>query len=352
MSQVPFVEMLGDAIEEAIARDARPAPSRRMPRIRALRCRHRLGVVLVALVIGGAAVAVAETLQSPTALVTGGIVCYAGTSTGASVEMYANVEANGRTPETACADVFRTDGPAPLARPGVRLTACADPNGFVAVFKATGAANQCGAQGMSPLAARSYAVAQSSVDHLVQALTDLGANRACIAPSLLVRDVQGVLDRLGWSGWRAKLQTQPSGSGSCGLFLGTGSSFSDPTASLDASKHVVWITAGPIPSLIALTAPLDRELLQASGRRCYTTAGVHLLVADALASARVQIRFAVTQEPKGGGWAYAQQAYDRGCAIVVAITPAPYGRIADVWLNSKGGPAEPFGGGPSPSQFH
>jgi hypothetical protein len=102
------------------------------------------------------------------------------------------------------------------------------------------------------------------------------------------------------------------------------------TASLDASKHVVWNGTPPaIPSLIALTAPLDRELLQASGWGCYTSAGPRLLVAHALASARVQIRFAVTQEPKGGSWAYAQQAYDRGCTIVGSITPAPYGRVAD-----------------------
>jgi hypothetical protein len=348
MSQVPFVEMLGDAIEAAISRERAPSPLR----VRRLRRHHRLAVVLVALAIGGAAVAVAETLQNSTGLVTGGIVCYAGTGTGGSVEMYANVEANGRSPETACADVFRTDGPAALARPGVKLTACADPNGFVAVFKATGAIDQCRAQGMSPLAAQSYAAAQSTVDRLVRVLNDLGANRACIAPSVLVGEAQQVLDRLGWSGWRAQLQRQPAVSGGCGLFLGTGSSFSDPTASLDASHHAVWITAGPIPSLIALTAPLDRELLQASGRRCYTTAEAQSLVRSAFAPARVQIRFALTQEPKGESWAYAQQAYDRGCTIVGSITPAPYGRVADVWLNSKAGRAEPFGGGPSAGQFH
>lgn len=361
MSEIPFVNLLGEAIEAAISREAAgsphssagraPARRWRLPGVGLLRRHQRASVVLVALVIGGGAVAVAETLQNPTALVTGGIVCYAGTGTGASMQMYANVEANGRSPQTACADVFRTDGPIALSRPGVKLTACADPNGFVAVFTATGAADQCQGEGMSPLPARSYARAQSHVDRLVGALNQLGAGRACIAPWLLIADVQHVLDRFGWSGWRAKLQTQPMGSGGCGLFLGTGSSFSDPTASLDASHRVVWIAAGPIPSLIALAAPLDRALLQASGQRCYTPAGARSLVHKALASARVQVKFALTQEPKGGGWAYAQQAYDRGCAIVVTVAPAPYARTIDVWLNSKSGPPEPFGGGPSPSQF-
>lgn len=379
MSQIPFVNLLGEAIEAAISHEEARSPRGiasgrgpgrrwRLPGVGVLLGHRRVSVVLVALVIGGGAVAVAETLQNSTALVTGGIVCYAGTGMGASVQMYANVEANGRSPEAACADVFRTDGPAALGRPGVNLIACADPHGYVAVFRATGVADQCQAEGMSALQARSYTVAQSSVDRLVRALNKIGASRTCMAPRLLAADVQHVLDRLGWSGWRAQLQRQPTGSGSsgasprsaptalhasssCGLFLGTGSSFSDPTASLDAGHRVVWIAAGPIPSLLALTGPLDRELLQASGQHCYTPAGALSLVRKALASARVQVKSALTQEPAGGGWAYAQHAYDQGCTIVAAIAPAPYGRTVDAWLNSKSGPREPFGGGPSPSQF-
>jgi hypothetical protein len=126
---------------------------------------------------------------------------------------------------------------------------------------------------MSPPVARSYAAAQSSVDRLVRALGDLGANRVCIAASALVGEVQHVLDRLGWSGRRAQLQRQPAMPGGCGLFLGTGSSFSDPTASLDASHHAVRADPG-------------------------------------------------TQRRELG------------------------------WLNSKAGPAEAFGGGPSAGQFH
>lgn len=362
MSEIPFVNLLGDAIETAISRKAatspggaasrsRPVRGRRLRGLGVLGRHRRASVVLVALVLGSGAVAIAETLQSSTALVTGGIVCYAGSSAGASVQMYANVEANGRSPEVACADVFRTDGPAALAAPGVKLTACADPNGFVAVFRATGAADQCRRQGLSPLQARSYAIAQSSVDRLVRALNNLGASHACIAPSILFGDVRRVLGRLGWSGWRPELQARPEAAGGCGMFLGTGSSFSDPTASLDAKNHVVWITAGPIPSLIALAAPLDWALLRASGRRCYTDAAARGLVRRSLAGARAEVKFALTQEPAGGGWAYAQGAYDRGCTIVVSIAPAPYGRIVDAWLNSKSGSREPRGRAPSPPEF-
>jgi hypothetical protein len=360
MSEIPFVNLLGEAIETAITPDATRSPegsafspghaSRwRLRGAGVLRRHQRIGAVLLAIAIGGGAVAVAETLQSSTALVAGGIVCYGGTGTGGS--MYAGVEANGRSPEAACADVFRSDGPAALGRPGVKLTACADPHGYVAVFEATGTADQCRAEGMSPLQAQSYALAQSSVDRLVQALNKLGANRTCIPPAVLVSDVQRTLRRLGWSGWQAELQKQASGSGACGLFVGTGGSFSDPMASLDASHHIVSITTGAIPSLLALSGPLDWKLLRASGRHCYTRASARRLVRDALASARVQVKFALTQEPRGGGWAYAQNAYERGCTIVVSVAPGRSGRTIDAWLNSKYGPPEGFGGGPQPSDF-
>lgn len=359
MSQIPFVNQLGDAIEAAISTDAVRSPAVpgrralwrwRLPRASTFRRHQRAGIVLAALVIGGGAVAVAETFQNSTALVAGGIVCYAGTGTGAS-QMYADVEADGRSPEAACADVFRADGPAALGGPGVRLRACADRNGYVAVFASSGAADQCKAEGMSPLQARSYHAAEANVDHLVQALTKLGASRQCIAPSMLVGDVQRVLERSGWSNWHAELQKQPAGSGGCGLFLGTGSSVSDPTASLDAGQHVVWVVAGPLPTLLTLTGPLDLRLLKASGRHCYTPAGARALVRRSLPTGRIQVRFALTQEPAGGGWAYAQGNYARGCTIIASIAAAPYGSVVDAWLNSMSGPPEASGGGPATSQF-
>jgi hypothetical protein len=362
MSQIPFVNHLGDAIDAAISTEAAQASlagaqgrgfrrGRRLSWIGVRRRHQRAMILLAAVVIGGGAIAVAQSLESSTALVTGGIVCYGGTGTGGSSQMYANVEARGRSPAAACADVFRADGPAALARPGVKLKACASPHGYVAVFVSNRAADQCQAEQMSPLPARSYAAAQVSVDRVVRALTSLGASRRCIAPQVLVGDVKRVLDRSGWSNWQAELQAQGGGSGGCGLFLATGSSFSDPTASLDASRRVVWISAGPLPSLLALSGPLDWKLLKASGKRCYTPAAARALVRNALARSRVEVRFALTQEPKGGGWAYAQQAYDRGCTIIGSIAPARYGRIMDVWLNSKSGPPEAFGGGPSQAQF-
>ena len=217
MSDIPYVNQLGDAIEAAIACEPESARRRRLPRIAVPRGRRSASIVLAALAIGGAAAALAHTFQNSTALVAGGVACYAGTGTGASA--YYNVEADGRSPQAACARVFRTDGPPALARPGVKLVACADPHGYVAVFRATGAAAQCRSERMSPLQTRSYAVAQSRVDRLVRALAVIGASRPCIPPAVLVGDVQRELHRLGWSGWHAQLQTRP-GDGGCGLFEG------------------------------------------------------------------------------------------------------------------------------------
>lgn len=340
MSEIPFVNRLGDAIDAAIVRetaaraDDRATSRSWFPGLGAVRSRRGAAVVLAVLAIGGGAAALAQTLQSPTALVAGGIACYAGTGTGAP-SAYFDIEANGRSPQTACAQVFRTDGPARLGLPGVTLVPCADPHGYVAVFQSTGAAGQCHSQGMSALAPRPYAAAEVRVDRLVDALARIGASRPCIAPSTLVRDVQAELDRRGWSGWRARLQEQPAGQGACGMFQATGSSASDPTASLDAGHRVVWVVSGPIPSLVALTGPLDLKLLQASGRGCYTPAGARGLVRKALASANVEIRFLLTREPPDGQMAYAQRAYDRGCTIVRSVWAAPYGRVVDAWLNSR-----------------
>ena len=55
MSDIPYVNQLGDAIEAAIAREPEPARRRQLPRIGGLRGRRGAAVVLAALAIGGAA---------------------------------------------------------------------------------------------------------------------------------------------------------------------------------------------------------------------------------------------------------------------------------------------------------
>lgn len=246
MSEVPFVNALGEAIEAAAeaqihAERAAARRPRRRRRLQLPRGRARLIVVLAVLAVGGAAAA--ETLQSSTALVAGAIACYESTGTDSSA--YYNVPPNGRTPQAACAHTFLTSGPAALAAPGVRLVACTSPHGYVAVFQASGSSDQCHALGMSPTQAAPYAAGAARVDRLLAELKSLSNRRACVTPHEFVDEVQGILARLGWTGWRAAIQTRLSAGGPCGSFEATGSSASDPAASLDGQTHTVWVVAGP-----------------------------------------------------------------------------------------------------------
>lgn len=246
MTQIPFIEALGDSIETAIA-DHMPAvepETHRAHRRRRILRGRRLVLALVAVVMLGGAVAVAAHLLTPTrSLVAGGIACYEGTNTNAAA--YFDIEANGRTPQDACRGVFATGGPSGLGAPSVRLTPCATPHGYVAVFKATGSAEQCQQFGMSPINSAAYAAAAGHVATLVRDLRGIWMSRDCIPTRTLVADAQGLLNRRGWSGWRATAGRSRSPGGRCGMFTATGSTYSDPAASLDPQTHTLSVDSGP-----------------------------------------------------------------------------------------------------------
>jgi hypothetical protein len=352
MSEISYVNRLGDALDAAIA--ATPAHTR--GRLRFRRPGRRWRAALVVVVLAGGGVATASALLQPPSATTqaaSGITCYSATSLGGG-DMYADVEANGRSPLEACRDTFAADGPASLGTAGAALVACVKSGLGVVVLEGDGDPNQCSKQGMFAFQASSYAGAQTSVDTLLRALTALGANRTCIPAATLVAEVQLTLTKLGWRGWHAARQVSPAGtsSGTCGLFEGTGASFSDPTASVDANAQTVWIVTGPDPTVLALTGPLDLRLMQATGARCYATAEARTLVRGALASAHVTVAFDVTQEPSGEQSGYAQTNYDQGCTIVGSIDAAPIGRTVDALLYSQSGPPASAVSGPSPADFH
>jgi hypothetical protein len=239
MSEIQFVNALGDAIEAAIAERA-SSRDRRRSRRWVLRGRGRLIVALAVLLLGGAAFA--ATLQSSRSLATAGLACYEGTGTDASA--YYDVENHGRSPQAACAEVFRASGPRALAAPGVQLIACVDPHGYVAVFRSNGAPGQCTGLRMSPLQTASYALAEAGVQRLLRQLRPLTRGGACVPAHTLEADADRVLRQLGWRGWHTALRQQLSHRGPCARFEATGSSISDPAASLDAKHRTVWIVSG------------------------------------------------------------------------------------------------------------
>ncbi len=97
--------------------------------------------------------------------------------------------------------------------------------------------------------------------------------------------------------------------------------------------------------------------LTASGRRCYTLAGVQRLVRDILdkaAGRTVPVRFAVTREASGDVAELGRQHYyDHGCTIVVSLGTAPDGQTFLVEMeNNTGAQAPDNGHGPIPGSAY
>src|SRR5436305_9281131 len=99
MSEIPFVDALGDSLEAAFA--AAPSPSRRLRLPRSGRGRLRLLVAVLALALAG--FAGARALLSTTELATNSIACYSGTSDDANM---AAISADGQPPLQACGAVL------------------------------------------------------------------------------------------------------------------------------------------------------------------------------------------------------------------------------------------------------
>ena len=189
----------------------------------------------------------AHPLFAATSFVAGGIACYQGTDTNASA--YFDIEANGRTPQDACRGVFATSGPSALGARGVRLTACSTPSGYVAVFKAKGSAGQCQQLGMSPVDTSACAAAAGNVETLARDLRRIWVSRDCVPTHTLIADAQGLLNKLGFNGWRATAGRERRPGGPCGMFTATGATYFDPTASLDPQTHTLSIDSGPSRSV-------------------------------------------------------------------------------------------------------
>jgi hypothetical protein len=235
MSEIPFVNQLGDAIEEAIAH--RASARRRLVGRR----RWRLIVVLAMLLLGGAAGARTLFFSSTQAAAIYGIGCYDGTGPDAS----GSFDVYGPSAVAACRGVYRHEG-SRLGRPGAKLVACVGGPGPIAmVFEARGA-GQCQRLGFAPLS-HGYAAAVAKVYRLDTALLALVRSRACVPPLELAGRVDRVLAELDWVGWRAVVRWDVSPRGPCGD-LGYDSS-GEPAVrgSLDVAHDTVLVFTGPAP---------------------------------------------------------------------------------------------------------
>ncbi len=316
--------------------------------------RHgRLLAVAAVLTVGGGVAAAAILDQGTTTLVAHGLSCISGTNNNAAVDAY-DVPQNGDSPTAACAPV--------IGVPATSLVACAKPDAGVIVYEAdSDSASQCRSLGLASLPT-DYTAAITQIHALEQALTADYNKSDCTPPNQLAQDANADLQRLGFIGWRAAIDTSSAVgaefAGPCGEFPAAGASISTATAALEASNHTVMIEIGAPRSILQLAESTTEPIINASGDQCYTLAGAQQLVRDMLnkaAGRTVPVKFAVTREAAnttamgGLGGDGRQTYYDQGCTIVASLGTAPDGQTFMVLLqNSDGSPADNTGSSAHP----
>ena len=312
MTDIPFVDRLGDALEAAIAE---PLPSRLR-----LRSRRKVFVLAVfaAAALAVAALAVAHVLSSPDQLATTGIACYASADLSSDV----TVVPNDRAPVAACADAFRR-----LGQSVPPLVACAN-GSSIAVIPATDR-GVCARVGLEPLPL-GYALARAKVSLLAEAVRALEARRDCLAPDTLARGVEHLLFVQGWQGWTAEVQSRPAGP--CGSVTGLGGGGRRSIeGALDAGRRVVLVSGTASRSTIDLLYGQGRlapRLEDESGARCFSIAELTALVQSRAGNAgRAATIELAPPLPSTTTLADArQQRYQSGCAVITDVHAASDGR--------------------------
>ena len=298
MSEIPFVNRLGDAIETATAQPERAKRRRR---------RRRFGGLAVAiLLLGAGGVTVAEILDDPEKLATGPVACY----DRASLDANAYVQsAEGRSPTELCAGLLRTSAP---------LAPCVKGEG---VFVFPGPPETCERLGLKPLPA-GYDAARLKVARLRAAVDRVIRRADCIPPAELARRLQRILDRHGWRGWRAVVGGPKGPCGWVGVPIG-----------MRAERRELGVYGGPPRSLDRFLSGPGGGLMVESSQRCYTVRGLSRLVRRRLAPAGRPLRIVVEVGPLPDHQQFEpparQRRFEQGCAVaddVYAVFPRP-GRI-------------------------
>ena len=351
MSEIQFVNRLGDALDALAATATATAPAAsaarrrrrlgtRHPQLPRGRSRLLIGFA-VALVGGGVATAATLLSQTTTVLVTHGLSCNYGPPDRYTDQAF-GVQEGTRTPTQACASVERV--------PASKLIACASAKYGVVVYDRNGGPSECSAAGMSSLPV-GYGAATKRVAVLIDDLTRLQASQNCFTPSALVAATQSTLNALGFRGWHAEISRPPGDTRApawrCAQYPASGLRYSDAASavSYDYSdrSRVVAVVSGPSRKVDRADQAINRRnLYERTGARCYSLAGVQALVRDAVLATfgtRTPVRFAATAEPRGTTLGLDRQPrYAAGCAILVGYAPTPHGGFqAQIW--QQGWPA-------------
>jgi hypothetical protein len=302
MSEIPYVNQLGDAFDEAIARRART------PRLRRLGRRRYLAVALAALAVAGGGAAIAGMLHDPVEIGFGAVGCFESQDVGGGAAVVSDPR---REPVELCAAVLASEGL--TAR---ELIACQWQGHGVVVVPHAGRRN-CGALDLAPLPT-SYTRARVRASRLQAVAVAFERKAGCLTPPVFARRLTAELRRSGWAEWRA---VASGGDGPCGrVSVRSGSSIVGSIGpAVNAVDRTIAVKAEPPLELeLALSQPgsLGAGLFDISGERCFTPAALEQHVRRTLAATGAPISF-VNQSlpsfvevtgPRG-------ERYDEGCAI-------------------------------------
>jgi hypothetical protein len=318
MSEIPFVNQLGDALGAAIAA---PRPVRRFRR-------RRLGVLALAvLLVGATGATVAQILAGPDQVASGTVACYEQPDLGGDVTVLGTITGS---PTAACARVW-AGGAAP------HLVACARGAG-VAVIPG----RRCRTAGLAPLPA-GYDVAQAKVARLQEDVAALEATADCIPPRELARRAQALLTRAGWRGWRAIVRANDPGP--CGRILQRGGRAElSLGGALLADVRRLEVKGGPPRSLdrqLFGRHSLNVRLMDASGEECFTVAGLEALARREVGTTGRTLGFKLGHMPANTGlFGSRGRRYAEGCAVAVGaypVYPKPGDVAIEVEIWRKGG---------------
>jgi hypothetical protein len=308
VSEIPFVNQLGDAMDAAIA------TPRRATRGLLARRRRRFAALALALLAAGATGAIAMIGVDPDEAALGAIACYESADLGSKSSVVID---EGRSPTAACRA---------LRPPGQRATplvACIPNGDGVAVIPGRGG-EACERLGLRPLPAP-YADGSPKVARLSRAIAAIEERTDCIPPRELARRAQALLERTGWTGWRTR--TEAGDGGPCGWIrrLGGADGLHLGSAALRTDIRELRVAAGPPRSLHTLlygSRAVSARLFDVSGERCFTVPGLRRRALELLAASGRKVRFRYGHLPRATGLMPPRgDRYDQGCAIFAGAAP-------------------------------
>ena len=309
MSEIKFVNALGDEVEKAAA--ARIAGRR--DRIRRRIVIGGLGFAIAATGVAGAS----GVFSTPEQLAGNAVGCYERAD---FEDSDVSVLSTGQdTPIEACRRELGIKGP---------LVACAGE----AVLVFPGGPGTCERLGFEPLPPE-YTGARARVLALQRELAALESAADCVPLREFAAQAQRVLDRLRWTGWRVDVR-EDLGEGPCGSALGYGGDGSRAIEGSLTEQHRLIVTPGPRRSTLDLLDRHSVRLMDATGERCYDLEGIEQLVRDRLPVSGRTLSFTTSSRPSGTGLVGERgERLDEGCAVIVGLMPTPDDRgiVVEIW---------------------